>query len=320
MAGFLVAMVVAFQMLNPKFLGERNIPILLRQISPFIIAGIGQSYVLLTGNIDLSIGSVIGMSCMASATLMSVKGIDPLLASILAIALSLIVGLANGLLVSSCKLPPFIATLGTMTIARGIAQLVNNGKNTGPITKPLSATDAAQIEAFAQKAQKFASFFYYGKFGPLYYSLFIAIGIWAVFDFILSNTATGRHIYAVGSNAEAARMSGVNVEATVIKAYVISSFCAGIIGLIQCAQSGQGSMNAGTSYELYAVAASVIGGISTLGGQGILIGTVIGASIWAALANGLSLAKVPLALQNIIVGIIVIISVLSDVVIRRRHD
>ena len=140
--------------------------------------------------------------------------------------------------------------------------------------------------------------------------------IWLIFNFLLSRTRTGRHVYAIGSNAEASKLSGVSVSATTIKAYLISSFCAGVVGLITCAQAGMGAMDAGTGYELYAVAASVIGGISTLGGQGILLGTVMGASVWGAMYNGLSLVGAPVAWRNIVVGIIVVLSVLIDVLVR----
>ncbi|MPN61516.1 Ribose import permease protein RbsC [bioreactor metagenome] len=141
--------------------------------------------------------------------------------------------------------------------------------------------------------------------------------LWLVFNFILSKTRTGRHIYAVGSNMEAARLSGVNLTLTTIKAYGISAFCACVVGFITCATVGQGTMDAGNSYELYAVAASVIGGVSTLGGQGILLGTVIGAAVWGVLQNGLQFAGAPVALRNIVVGVIVVLSVLIDVVVRK---
>ncbi len=141
-------------------------------------------------------------------------------------------------------------------------------------------------------------------------ALLIAIGL------MLNKTTLGRRIYAVGSNREASHLSGVNVARTIIKAYVISAFCACLVGLIQCATTGTGTMDAGTSYEMYGVAVSVIGGISTLGGTGILAAVLVGSSVWAVLDNGLQLAGSPVALRNIIIGVIVIASVLIDVVRR----
>ena len=296
----LIALCAVFYLINPNFLSERNATNLLRQIAPYLIIGIGQGYVLITGNIDLSIGSVVGMSTMISATLMT-HGMDPWLAMLVTIIPCLMTGLLNGFLVSVCKLPPFIGTLGTMTIARGVAQLVNGNMNT---------------DAIGRTAESWRNFFYYGRTLGIYNTFWIALVIWLIFNFLLSRTRTGRHVYAIGSNAEASKLSGVSVSATTIKAYLISSFCAGVVGLITCAQAGMGAMDAGTGYELYAVAASVIGGISTLGGQGILLGTVMGASVWGVMYNGLSLVGAPVAWRNIVVGIIVVLSVLIDVLVR----
>ena len=144
--------------------------------------------------------------------------------------------------------------------------------------------------------------------------------MWIVFNFVITRTRTGRHVYAVGSNIEAARLSGVSVVGTTIKAYLVSSFVSSVVGLITTATSGMGTMDAGMSYELYAVAASVIGGVSTLGGQGLLFGTVIGASIWGVLQNGLQFAGAPIAIRNIVIGIIVVVSVLLDVIVRSNKS
>lgn len=298
----LIVLCVVFGVLNPSFFSGRNVGNLLRQIAPILIIGIGQSYVLITGNIDLSIGSVVGMSCMISATLMT-KGFNPWVAVIITLFFCILTGILNGLLVAKCKLPPFIATLGTMTVARGVAQIVNNNYNT---------------DAIGDGAQTFRDVFYYGKTLGIYNTVWIALLVFLAFNFLLSKTRTGRHTYAVGSNVEAAKLSGVNVVGTTVKTYVVSAVCACIVGLITCATAGMGTMDAGNMYEMYAVAASVIGGVSTLGGQGLLIGTVIGAAIWGVLQNGLQFAGAPVAIRNIVIGIIVVVSVLLDVIIRTR--
>lgn len=296
----LIVLCIVFGILNPTFFSGRNVGNLLRQIAPILIIGIGQAYVLITGNIDLSIGSVVGMSCMISATVMT-RGVNPWVAVIFTIMICLTVGVTNGLLVAQCKLPPFIATLGTMTIGRGIAQIVNNNYNT---------------DAIGDAAQGFRDLFYYGKAFGVYNTIWVAAIIFFIFNFLLGKTRTGRHTYAIGSNVEASKLSGVNVVTTTIKAYLVSAFCACVVGLIICATSGMGTMDAGNSYEMYAVAAAVIGGVSTLGGQGLLVGVVIGASIWGVLQNGLQFAGAPVAMRNIVIGIIVVVSVLLDVVIR----
>lgn len=296
----LIVLCIVFGIINPTFFSNKNVGNLLRQIAPTLIIGIGQSYVLITGNIDLSIGSVVGMSCMISATLMT-KGVNPIVAVLITLLCCILVGILNGELVAKCKLPPFIATLGTMTIARGIAQIVNNNYNT---------------DSIGDGAKGFRDFFYYGKSIGLYNTIWIAVVLWLIFNFILSKTRTGRHIYAIGSNIDASKLSGVNTLSTTIKVYIVSAICACSVGLIITATSGMGTMDAGNSYEMYAVAASVIGGVSTLGGQGILLGTVIGASIWGVLQNGLQFAGAPVAIRNITIGIIVVVSVLLDVVVR----
>lgn len=239
---------------------------------------------------------------MLSATMMT-KGVNPWLAVLITLAACLVMGVLNGWLVAGFSMPPFIATLGTMTIGRGIAQIANGNYNTNSI---------------GAAAEGFRNFFYYGKVAGIYTTFWIAVIIFLIFNFYLSKTKTGRHIYAVGSNINAAKLSGVSVTAVTIKVYVISAFCAAIVGFTQCASAGMGAMDAGNSYEMYAVAASVIGGVSTLGGQGILFGTVIGAAIWAVLQNGLQFAGAPVAIRNIAIGIIVIISVLLDIIVRGR--
>ena len=190
-----------------------------------------------------------------------------------------------------------------MTIGRGIAQLANNNYNTDNI-----GSEGA--------AQAFKNLFYYGKFLGLYNGVWIALIVWALFFYVLSFTRSGRHIYAIGSNVDAARLSGVDVFATTTKAYMVSSFCAFLTGLVTMAQSGMGSMDAGMSYEMYAVAAAVIGGVSTLGGSGLLVGVIAGAAVWAILQSGLTFAHVPVAFRNIVIGLIVVICVLFDVLRR----
>lgn len=303
----LIVLCAIFNFINPNFLGKRNVSNLLRQIAPYIIIGIGQGYVLITANIDLSIGSVVGMSCMMSATLMC-NGMHPLPALAITMAASLVTGVANGVLVAKCKLPPFVGTLGTQTICRGIAQMVNGNMNTDSIV--------GGGYAYREFAESLRNFFYYNKTLGVFNTFWIALVIWLVFNFILAYTRTGRHLYAIGSNIEASKLSGVNVPKTVLKAYLISAFCACVTGFIVCAQSGTGTMNAGTGYETFAVAASVIGGISTMGGTGILSGVLAGASVWAVMDNGLQMVGTSVGLKNVVVGLIVICSVLIDVVRR----
>ena len=295
--GFFILLIV-FSIFSDKFRTITNFRNLLRQIAPTMIIGMGQAFVLITGNIDLSIGSVVGMSCMTAGTLMN-HGFNPWVAALIALAEALAIGAANGILVAKIQMPAFIGTLGTMTLARGLAQLVNNNRNT---------------DSIGEAAKGFQNFLYYGDIAGIYSSVWIAIILWIILNFLLSRTRTGRHIYAVGSNIDAARLSGINSFHTILIAYLISAFCSSLTGLILLAQARMGTMDAGTTYEMYAVAACVIGGISTLGGTGILAGVIAGAGIWGILQNGLQFVGAPVALRNIVIGIIVIAAVMLDIV------
>jgi ribose transport system permease protein len=302
----LVIIYAAFGAINPVVFSSDNIMNLLRSMSKYLLIGVAQSYVLITGNIDLSIGSVVGMSAMLSATLMT-KGVPIPLAILISMALCLVVGVVNGLLVGNFKLPPFIATLGTMFVARGAAYMVNGNRNTDAIASGIGKESAEALQ----------NVFYYGKTLGIYNTFWIALVIFGIFFFLLSKTRTGRHIYAIGSNIDAAKLSGVDVQLTTIKTYLVSAFCSGVVGLILCAQSGMGNMEAGNMYEMYGVAAGVIGGISPLGGTGLLLGTLAGSAVWQTLENGLNMIGAQVGIQRIVIGVIVVFAVLLDVVLRR---
>jgi len=307
-AGLLIIF-VAFGILDPnnKFFSMQNIANLLRSMSKYLLVGIGQSFILITGNIDLSIGSVVGMSAMISATLMTM-GVNPVLAMLVAMACCMAIGAVNGVLVGKFRLPPFIATLGTMFVARGAAYIVNGNRNTDAIASGIGKASADKIQ----------SFFYYGKTFGVYNTFWIAIALFVLFFFLLSKTRMGRHIYAIGSNLDAAKLSGVNVGAATTKAYLVSAFCSFAVGLILCAQAGMGNMEAGTMYEMYGVAAGVIGGVSPLGGTGILLGTLAGSAVWQTLENGLNMIGAQVGIQRLVIGVIVVASVLIEVVFRGR--
>ncbi|MCI8660171.1 MAG: ABC transporter permease [Lachnospiraceae bacterium] len=301
----LIVIYVAFGLIDKNVFSGQNVMNLLRSMSKYLLIGVGQSYLLITGNIDLSIGSMVGMSAMISATLMTM-GITPIVAMAVALVCCLCCGVVNGILVGKFKLPPFIATLGTMFVTRGAAYMVNNNRN----------TDAIATGIGKEAGDSFQNFFYYGKTLGIFNTFWIALILFLVFFFLLSKTRTGRHIYAIGSNVDAAKLSGVNVVTTTIKAYLVSAVCACVVGLILCAQAGMGNMEAGNMYEMYGVAAGVIGGISPLGGTGLLLGTFAGAAVWQTLENGLNMIGAQVGIQRLVIGIIVVFSVLLDVVVR----
>ena len=276
----LIIIYVAFGLIDRKVFAGQNVMNLLRSMSKYLLIGVGQSYLLITGNIDLSIGSMVGMSAMISATLMAM-GVNPLVAMA-------------------------VAMICCLFVTRGVAYMVNNNRN----------TDAIATGIGKEAGDKFQNFFYYGKTLGVYNTFWIALVIFLIFFFLLSKTRTGRHIYAIGSNVDAAKLSGVNVVNTTIKAYLVSAVCACVVGYILCAQAGMGNMEAGNMYEMYGVAAGVIGGISPLGGTGLLLGTFAGAAVWQTLENGLNMIGAQVGIQRLVIGIIVVFSVLLDVVVR----
>lgn len=301
----LIIIYVAFGLIDRNVFSAQNIMNLLRSMAKYLLVGVGQSYLLITGNIDLSLGSMVAMSAMITANMMA-HGISPIAAILVALIACLIIGVINGSLVGKFNLPPFIATLGTMFVARGIAYMVNNNRN----------TDAIATGVGKDVADSFQNVFYYGKTLGIYNAFWISLVIFLIFFFVLQKTRTGRHIYAIGSNIDAAKLSGVNVVSVTIKTYLVSSICAFVVGLILCAQAGMGNMEAGNTYEMYGVAAGVIGGISPLGGSGLLLGTFAGAAVWQTLENGLNMIGAQVGIQRIVIGVIVVFAVLLDVVIR----
>ena len=304
----LVIIYVVFGCINDKVFSLQNNLNLLRSMAKYLLIGIGQSFVMITGNIDLAIGSVVGMSAMVTASLMT-RGVPIVVALLVSLLIGLIIGYVNGELVGKFQMPPFIATLGTMFVARGIAYLVNGNRNTDNIASILGK----------DQGKFFQDAFYYGKILGIYTTFWIAFLIFLIFSFILGKTKLGRHIYAVGSNKEASRLSGVDIVSVIKKTYLISAFCSVIVGYILCAQAGMGNMEAGNMYEMYGVAAGVIGGVSPLGGSGLLLGTFQGALLWQTLENGLNMVGAQVGIQRIVIGVIVVLAVLMDVLVRNGN-
>ena len=301
-----ILLYVVFGLIEPNIFSTNNMLNLLRSMAKYLLVGVGQGVILITGNIDLSIGSVVAMTAMISASMMS-KGISIIVAVLVTLVCCLAVGVVNGLLVGKFKRPPYIAPLGTMFCARGIAYMANGNRNTDAIVTGLGK----------EAGDAFQNFFYYGKTLGVYNAFWIAFLVFLAVFFIMSKTRTGRHIYAIGSNVEAAKLSGINVFGATTKAYLISAFCSFVVGLILVAQAGMGNMEAGNSYEMYGVAAGVIGGISPLGGSGLMLGALGGAGVWQTLENGLGIIGAPVGIQRIVIGLIVAGAVLIDVVFRQ---
>ncbi len=279
-----------------RFLTSNNLPVVAQLASINAVLATGMTFVILTGGIDLSVGSILAVSAMSA--LIVAQGVNY---SVVTIPVGLLVGagfgLLNGTLISALKLPPFIVTLGSLTAVRGLARLFGN--DTTVFNSDLS---------FAGIAGNFQT-----PIGDISWLSIIALVIVALAWFILRRTVLGIHIYAVGGNPAAARLSGIKVWMILLFAYGTSGLLSGLAGLMQAAQlQSANGLQLGTGYELDAIAAVILGGTSFVGGVGSVIGTLIGALIIAVLANGLILAGVSDVWQYIIKGLVIIGAVALD--------
>ena len=258
----------------------------------FAILSIGQLFVILTGGIDLSVGSVLGLSGGVVALLLA-SGAPVPLAILAGLVTGLLVGLINGLLVSRLKLPPFIATLGMLGIARGVVLLLTGARTIAPLPDAFNIIANGSILGL-----------------PSLFWILILVAIIAAF--VLGRMIFGRYVYAVGSNAESSRLSGVPVNAVLVAVYSISGLLAGFAGVLTTSRLGAGIPTAGTGYELQAIAGAVIGGASLSGAKGRVIGAVLGALIMAILANGGNLLGVDPFYLQIAIGLLIILAVYFD--------
>lgn len=300
-AGILVALVIlaaTTALLNPRFLSAFNRQILTRQIAVFGIIAIGEMFVIITRGIDLSPGAMIAMTCVLVAWFIT-HGLGIVGAIIAVLAVSAGVGVWHGFFVSKLRIPPFIITLCTFLIARGLGGAITRG---WPIINLPSSF----------------SYLWYGMIlGILPVPVLILAIVAGVSIFILRYSPLGRHIYAVGGSIEAARLSGINVDRTRIIVYTVSTILAGIVGILHAARLEQGTVSVGQTYELYAIASAVIGGTSLFGGIGTVLGTVIGASILSTIWNSMLLLKVSAYWQNVVLGVVIITAVTVDTLRKR---
>ncbi|EHK2363803.1 ribose ABC transporter permease [Clostridium perfringens] len=288
----LVLLCIVITIVTPNFLSVSNITNVFTQVSVNAIIAIGMTFVILTGGIDLSVGSTLAISGAVGASIVKSTG-NVFLAIIVAAVIGIAVGLINGLLVSKGKLQAFIVTLATMTIFRGATLVFTDGT---PISK--------LPEAFVKIGN--------GKLGFMPIPVIITIIIAIIAVYALSQTRFGRYLYALGGNEDASRLSGINTDKIKTLVYVVSGFASAIAGVIITSRIGSASPNAGTGFELDAIAAVVIGGTSLVGGEGTITGTLIGALIIGVLNNGLNLMNVSPFYQSIVKGLVILIAVLLD--------
>ena len=295
----LVALWVILSIVQPVFRSSNNIVNLLRQASTLGVCAIGASFVILSGETDLSVGAILGLVGMLTTKLIS-QGMSVAAAVLIGIVTGAVCGAINGIIVQYTRIPSFIATMGTMTAHRGIAELINGGKIV-----------AGMPESFS----KFASVTVLGL--PTLVWIYIAVA--ALGTFIMSKTLFGRNVYAVGSNAQVAELSGISVHKTSIFVFAISGALAGVAGLMYAARMGQGLPAAGAGYELNCIASAVIGGASFTGGEGTIIGTVFGTFIIQTLQNGGNLLKINSFWLEVITGALLILAVSIDTLSKRKR-
>ena len=288
----LLIMIAVIQIMAPNLLSGNNVYLVSRQIALVAIVAIGELFVILTGGIDLSVGATMGLAGVASAGAM-VAGVNPWLAILFGMVVGVLVGIFNGWLVSYVLIPPFIVTLGSQEIARGTILIVTKG---WPITNiPKSILFIAQ-----------------GDFLHIPVPVWIMLVVAIIAQIVLTKTSFGRRIYAIGGNETATFLSGVNVKKIKFFLYVIAAFTASIVGIILVARFESAQADAGTGWEMQAIASAVIGGTSLAGGAGSVLGCVIGACIMGVLANGLVLMRVSSYWQTAIIGVVIVLAAVLD--------
>jgi ribose transport system permease protein len=294
----LIALLVFFSLVSPVFLTGENLLNVLRQVAVVGIAAVGMCFVMLTGGIDLSVGSMIGLSGIIAALLM-VSGVNPVLAAIIALAAGVIMGLINGFLVNEVKIPPMIATLGMMTLLRGVCYVLTGGM---------------PVFGFSESFTVLGQGYLWGIPIPVILMLIVFLAGYL----ILNKFTIGRHIYGVGGNDEAARLSGIDVKKVKYFVYSMSGFLCGLAGIILLSRTNSGQPKAGTGYEMDIIIGVVLGGISITGGEGKMVGVIAGVIIMGVLSNGMIITNVGDYVQRIIQGLVLIAAVAFDCYNRSR--
>ena len=290
-----------FTFQHERFLTLQNFSLILQQVMVVGTLAIGQTLIILTAGIDLSCGMVMALGSMVMTKMAADHGLSAPVGIFLGVAATMGFGLANGLLVTRVKLPPFIVTLGTMNIAFAITQLYSNAQTVTQIPPGMNWLG----ETFSVGDARVA------------YGTLLMLALYVLTWQALRNTAPGRHVYAVGNNPEATRLSGIPTERVLLGVYVLAGLFYGIASTLAVARMGAGDPNAGQTENLDAITAVVLGGTSLFGGCGIILGTLVGALIVGVFRNGLTLMGVSSVYQILVTGVLVILAVATDQMSRR---
>lgn len=286
----LIVMVAIFSVASKNFFRTNTMFTILKQVSITGIVCIGQTLVMLTGGIDLSVGSIAGVSAVTTAILLKTYNLPIPLACILTLILALIYGIISGLCVAKLNMPPLIATLGMETSLRGLAYIVTGGLPVYGFTK-----------AFGSFAQ--------GSLLGIPLPVVLVVILFIIFIWALSRTTLGRYLYGVGGNEESSRLSGINVVKVKLLAYGMSGFLAGIAGLVLLSRTSSGQPSAGSNYEMDAITAVVLGGVSLSGGEGKLHMVIIGVLLMGILQTGMIMCGINDYVQQLVKGIVLIVAV-----------
>lgn len=295
-----IVLCIGFTIANPRFITATNLLIMLRQVAVWGIASVGMTFVILLGDIDLATGSIITFVNVLCSYLMVHMGVPMALAIIVTLAASTLIGVLNGFMVSTIGIPALIATFATQTAFSGIALIICDGQ---------------PINGFTESFKVFGQ----GKIGPVPVPVIIMILCFALGAFILNKTYFGRYFYAVGGNIEAARLSGIRTGRVKYLVFALSGFFAGLAGLVLLSRVNSGMGNAGLGYEFKVITCVVLGGVSVSGGSGRMSGVVAGTFIISALNNGMVLINLNSWVQNIVLGIVLVLAVGFDCYQKKRQ-
>ena len=313
--GSLFVLVLLFSFSSNAFFTVNNAMTIALQVTSIALLGIGATCVIITGGIDLSVGSVLALAGVVAALCVKELGLPVPLGMFVGILVGSLCGLINGILVTQMKLPPFIATLGMMLIARGVALQITGARAVSGLGESFGVLgNGSLFRVVTIGDDGFPTVVFPGIPYPVILMIVIAIAV----SFMLNRSVLGRHIYAVGSNADAARLSGVNVARVTNFTYILSGTLAGLTGCVLMSRLVTAQPNEGVMYELDAIASAVIGGTSLIGGVGTISGTAIGAFVIGILRNGLNMNGVSAFTQQIIIGLVILITVWIDQLRNRR--
>jgi ribose transport system permease protein len=289
----LISLAIILSIITPNFAGAYNLGVLVRQFSFVTLLAMGQTLVLLTRGIDLSVGAIAGLCGILSAWFMQVAGFDPYISVILGIIIGACCGAINGLFITKLNLNPFIVTLAMGEIFAGFIYVITEG---WPITEiPKSILFLGQ-----------------GMIGPIPVPAIIMVVLAIIFIYILHSTPFGRHIYAIGGNENAANLVGIRIDKTKIMVYALSGVFAASGGILMMLRLGAGQPQIGEGWLMPSITAAIIGGTSLMGGQGKIIGTVFGAALMGVLANAIVLLGVSAYWEKVVIGAVVLIAITFD--------